>query len=256
MGHFQKPDIKKTSVLDVNHILSDGLLQLCQNDSAVHGLISPRHDEILSLLTKYIDEIEKYNPTLGLTGACNQAELIVRHILDSLAPLTVLLPYLRQYAEKSPLNDRQIQIADVGSGAGLPGIPLAISLSSIQFTLIERMGRRAGFLRNTQATLDLSNLSVEEAEMEKTKPGRFALVTFRALKPLEPKILKQLFRLCTDGGILAAYKGRSEKIKDEMCNLEKLQPELIGRWSSTTCPVPFLSDQRHLVVINKEVVSR
>jgi 16S rRNA (guanine527-N7)-methyltransferase len=231
----------------------DGLLQLCQNDSAVNNLITPRRDEILSLLTKYIDEIEQYNPTLGLTGTCSREELVVRHILDSLAPLSILLQYLRQYSEQ--FDARQIQIADVGSGAGLPGIPLAIALHNLRFTLIERMGRRAGFLRNTLAMLNLSNVSMEEAEMEKVKPGRFALVVFRALKPLEPKILKPLLRLCTDGGILAAYKGRSEKIINEMTTLEKLRPELTGRWSSTNCPVPFLNEERHLVVISKGVVS-
>jgi 16S rRNA (guanine527-N7)-methyltransferase len=230
-------------------------LQLCKADSAVYDLISPRHDEILSLLTKYINEIELHNPTLGLTGACDREGLIVRHILDSLAPLAVFLQYLRQYAEKSLSATQQLQVADIGSGAGLPGIPLAIALPNLQFTLIERMGRRVGFLRNTQAVLNLSNVSVEEAEMEKAKPGRFALVTFRALKPLEPKILKPLFRLCAEGGILAAYKGRSEKIKDEMAALEKLQPTLSGHWSMTRCPVPFLNEERHLVVISKEVLS-
>jgi 16S rRNA (guanine527-N7)-methyltransferase len=204
-----------------------------------------------------MNEIELFNPTLGLTGACDSEGLVIRHILDSLAPIAVILKYLHQCtdesSEKKELKNRQLQIADVGSGAGLPGIPLAIAMPDLQFSLIERMGRRAGFLRNTLAVLDLSNVSVEEAEMEKVKPGRFAVVTFRALKPLEPKILKSLFRLCTNGGILAAYKGRIEKINNEMIALEKLKPELAGRWTPENCQVPFLNEERHLVVINKQV---
>jgi 16S rRNA (guanine527-N7)-methyltransferase len=240
--------------LNITSTLSRGLLQLCQNDSAVNNLISPRREEIISLLDNYINEIELFNLALGLTGTCDREELVVKHILDSLAPLAVILQCLCQYAGNNLSAVRQMQVADLGSGAGLPGIPLAIALPNLRFALIERMGRRAGFLRNCQAALGLSNVSVEETEMEKAEPGRFALVTFRAFKPLEPNLVKALFRLCADRGVLAAYKGRSEKVKDEMATLERLQPELTGRWNMTTCQVPFLHEERHLVIINKQVV--
>jgi 16S rRNA (guanine527-N7)-methyltransferase len=233
------------SVIDLDsehHILFDGLLQLCKN-SVVNNIIAPRREEITRLLHKYITEVELFNPALGLVGSCDRRELVVKHILDSLAPLAVLMQYLGRYTEKP-------MIADVGSGAGLPGIPLAIVLPNMEFTLIERMGRRAGFLRNTQAALGLSNVSVEEAEMEKTC-GRFDMVTFRAFRPLAPDILKALFRLCATGGILAAYKGRREKTENEIAALEKLQPNLAGRWNITPCPVPLLNEERHLLLISK-----
>jgi len=86
--------------------------------------------------------------------------------------------------------------------------------------------------------------------MEKAPPGRFDVVTFRAFKPLEPKIVKKLLRLCGEGGVLAAYKGRREKIDDEMAALETAQKQNKAlAWEILPCPVPFLDEERHLVLI-------
>jgi 16S rRNA (guanine527-N7)-methyltransferase len=121
------------------------------------------------------------------------------------------------------------------------------------FSLIERMGRRAGFLRNAQAVLGLFNACIEESGMEQAAPGRFSLVVFRAFRPLEPKIFKSLVRLCA-GGTLAAYKGRRDTIDGEMAALEaalrKARPGgLLPQWEAIPCPVPFLDEERHLLVI-------
>jgi len=225
--------------IDTYQPLADGLLELCRNDSGADRLITPRREEILSLLIKYITEIELCNPALSLVGTNDRQELIIRHILDSLAPLGIITQIITKHNDPAA---RRLQIADVGSGAGLPGIPLAIVMPDAAFTLIERKGRRAGFLRDVQTALGLSNISVEEAEMEKTPPGRFDVVTFRAFKPLEPKIVKKLLRLCGEGGVLAAYKGRREKIAGEMAALETA-------WEIIPCSVPFLNEERHLVLI-------
>jgi len=231
---------------DSFQLLADGLRELCRNDSGADRLISPRHEEILSLLIKYITEIELFNPALSLVGTNDRQELIVRHILDSLAPLGIITRVT---------TARQLRIADVGSGAGLPGIPLAIAMPDAEFTLIERKGRRAGFLRNTQTALGFSNITVEEAEMEKAPPGRFDVVTFRALSPLEPKIVKKLLRLRREGGILAAYKGRREKIEDEIAALHTAPLHTTQKQDILTCqvfpcPVPFLDEERHLLVMS------
>jgi 16S rRNA (guanine527-N7)-methyltransferase len=170
--------------------------------------------------------------------------LVIKHILDSLTPLPILSSLLP--AACSPLPD----IADVGSGAGLPGIPLAICMPEARFTLIERMGRRAGFLRDCAAILGLKNVIIEEAEMEKAAPGRFNLVVFRAFRPLEQSVLKMLFRLAVPGGVLAAYKGRQRVVEDEMAAVEKKVLEIAGKWETIPLEVPFLEEERRLVIIN------
>jgi 16S rRNA (guanine527-N7)-methyltransferase len=227
-------------------LLSEGLSALRQSDKDIESLFAPRQEEIISLLTRYIAEIELFNPAYGLVGTNDRRELIIKHILDSLAPLGIICRLLAQNTEEADIAP---QIADAGSGAGLPGIPLAIALEACDFTLIERMGRRAGFLWNTKANLSLSNITVEEGELERTSPGRFRLVTFRAFKPLEPKLLKSLFRACAKEGFLAAYKGRREKIAEEMGPLEKLRLN----WEAVSYTVPFLDEQRHLLVVKPPV---
>ncbi|GHU15565.1 ribosomal RNA small subunit methyltransferase G [Spirochaetia bacterium] len=225
-------------------ILSDGLQCLCKADPVVDAVITSRAEAVPGLLEKYIAEIELFNPAYGLVGAKDHGELVTKHILDSLAPLGIIIRLLK---EREQTQGRVPCIADAGSGAGLPGIPLAIALPDVSFTLIERMGRRAGFLRNTIAVLELSNVTVEEGEMEKQEPGRFNIITFRAFRPLDAPILKGLFRLLAEGGVLAAYKGRMEAIRTEMKAAEKY----IGKWDALPCPVPGLDEERHLVVIHR-----
>jgi 16S rRNA (guanine527-N7)-methyltransferase len=218
---------------------------------------TPRLPEISSLLLKYIEEIELFNPAYGLVKVRNREELIIKHILDSLAPLEILQTLVGNagIGDGALQNTRQgspaakAEIADVGSGAGLPGIPLAISLGNLNFTLIERMGRRAGFLRNCAAVLGLPNLTVEEMEMEKAEAGRFNIIVFRAFRPLEKSILKGLKRLLAPGGVMAAYKGRLAPAQVEMEDAEKAVPEIAGHWEIRPLTVPFLDEERHLVLI-------
>jgi 16S rRNA (guanine527-N7)-methyltransferase len=232
----------------MDRLLSEGLEILRQRDGGIARLLAGRLDTVTVLLTNYIEEIERFNPIYGLVGAKDRRELVVKHILDCLAPLGHLGNLGRDTpAAPHPPADTPSPpvIADVGSGAGLPGIPLAISLPRVRFTLIERMGRRAGFLRNTAAVLGLANVTVEECEMEKAAPGRFDLVVFRAFRPLEKRILKGLLRLLKEGGSLGAYKGRREAIEAEMKSLA----DTTGPWEVLPCPVPFLDEERHLLTL-------
>ncbi|MDR2702536.1 MAG: 16S rRNA (guanine(527)-N(7))-methyltransferase RsmG, partial [Spirochaetaceae bacterium] len=210
--------------------LIDGLEALCLADKITAALIEGRLPLIAAALLQYIEEIERFNPAYGLVKTADRDELIVKHILDSLAPL----PYLEHGSF----------LADVGSGAGFPGIPLAICLPGVQVTLIERMGRRAGFLQSVLAVLGLSNCKVEETEMENAVPGRFDTVTFRAFHPLTPELLKRLFRLLVSGGRLAAYKGRRDKTEAELA-----AAGLSGGFHLIPLSVPFLDEERHLALI-------
>jgi len=222
-----------------NNLLLKGIELLCKSDEDVNRLIAPNSEKIITLLHRYINEVELFNPAYGLVGAENTDELTIKHILDSLAPAGIISK-LAAAAE----NSASPQIADIGSGAGLPGIPLAITQPGCSFTLIERMSRRAGFLHNTKAILGLDNTAIEETQLEKSTPGRFDLITFRAFKPLEPKLLKALFKTCTEKGIIAAYKGKKEKIEEEMNPLRV-------NWEAIPYKVPLLDEERHLLVIRK-----
>jgi 16S rRNA (guanine527-N7)-methyltransferase len=204
-------------------------------ENGLGDFLSGRFETVLDLLERYIAEIELFNPLYKLVGTQNRQELIVKHILDSLSGLGLMLPYL----------DAALPIADAGSGAGLPGVPLAICLPQCRVTLIERMGRRAGFLRNVQAVLGLSNIVIEEMSIEESGANRFNIIAFRAFKPLDEKLLANLSRLLIPGGVLIAYKGRKDAVLREMAAIE---PFLI-RGELFPIRVPFLDEERHIAVL-------
>ncbi|MBB6482622.1 16S rRNA (guanine(527)-N(7))-methyltransferase RsmG [Spirochaeta isovalerica] len=186
-------------------------------------------EEQLALLERYIGEIELWNPRYGLVNAKGD-DLITRHILDSLSGASAVL-------SRSPET-----LADVGSGAGLPGIPLAIMLPGVKVTLIERSGKRVRFLRNAAAVLNLKNLNIMEMDLKNVK-DRYDLVTFRAFKPVEPGIMTLLMNILTPDGQLAAYKGRMENINDEIRQVGSIAEakEILP------LSVPGLREERHLV---------
>jgi len=228
---------------DWTTLLSEGIEILRNGDKDIDRIIAPRSDEFIFHLKRYIKEIELFNSAYGLVGTNDTNELITKHILDSLAPLGIIIKLL-----KDSNAGKTAQIADVGSGAGLPGIPLAIVLPQHSFTLIERMTRRAGFLLNTKAVLSLSNVNVEEGELEKAENGAFNIVTFRAFKSMEPKLIKTLYKKCAQGGIIAAYKGKREKIETEMASLQKV----CENWEAIQYTTPFLDEERHILVIKPQ----
>lgn len=241
----------------MDELLERGLEALLEQDLTLKPILAgDKKIRIQEKLEAYVRELELFNPAYGLVGTENHEELIIKHILDSLAPLGHIL---RALHGKSPKPAQQAQpaldlaatprptpsIADAGTGAGLPGLPLACALPDAHFTLIERMGRRIGFLQNTLAILGLENVSLEQADIEKARSGPFDLITFRAFRPLEPPMVKVLVRLLAPGGKLAAYKGRLEKIQEEMAPIGTL----ISNWEALPVQVPFLNEERHLVLI-------
>jgi len=183
-------------------------------------------------LEAYRAEIETWNERLGLVSLKSPGDLAVKHLLDSLAPWAVL--------EGFGFGS----LADLGSGAGFPGIPLALTFPAAQVFLVERMERRAAFLKATLGVLGRTDVTVLQRTFEEVKE-RFDLVTFRAFTPLDPKIVKKLKRLLNPGGRIAAYKGRREVIDTELAALGSLADgvEIIP------LKVPFLDEERHLVVL-------
>ena len=232
-------------------ILHDGLTALGFEGSDFSGLSHRPIDELEALMEKYISLLQETNAKFDLINTDDHDEIAVRHILDSLsgAPLIASLIRARTEAEGS------VTVADIGSGAGLPGIPLAAAFSSVPFVLVERMTKRCTFLRQVAAELGLSNVTVEENQAERLEQNRFDIATFRAFRPLEKKMMKVLRRILKENGLLAAYKAKSDKIQVEMESLGPAMPP----YEVKSLTVPFLTEntgteeerERNLVIIQK-----
>lgn len=202
-------------------------------------------ERVLPKLNSYINELELFNSAYDLVGADTHQDIVVRHVLDSLAPYSHLQNLISQAKENSA---EQIELADVGTGGGLPGIPLAIVFDDIHFTLVERMTKRCSFLENCRAVLQLENVTVKTLEAERVPQNSFDIVVFRAFRPLEKKMIRVLLRILKPNGKLAAYKAKMEKIQAEMEGIAQWAP----KWDVLPLKVPFLTEnERNLVVIPK-----
>ena len=186
-------------------------------------------DRLAPLMEAYIKELRLFNSAYNLVNTDDREEIVVRHILDSLsawqqiAALADERQKLLADQNGAGLSDaaqsgasQAISIADIGSGGGLPGIPLAAALPQYNFTLIERMSKRCAFLQNAAAILGLKNVQVQNLELEKTPAASIDIATFRAFRPLDKKMLKSLLAVLKADGVLAAYKARRSKILEEM----------------------------------------
>lgn len=199
-------------------------------------------------LARYVQAIEAWNPAYGLVGASGD-ELIVKHILDSLAPLAIIDRLLAASsgpeAESAPRGrPGKPCLVDLGTGAGLPGIPLAVARPELSVTLLDRMTRRIRFLAAMKTELPLPNVTIVEEQVERAK-GSFDVVTFRAFRPFERKLFKKVFGVCAPGGFVAAYKGKADKARAELAEIEGLYASA----EILSVTVPFLADERCLVVM-------
>ncbi len=196
-------------------------------------------------LEKYIKELELFNSAYDLTNAENKEDIIIKHVLDSLSAQKKLVSLI-----KSP----DVKIADIGSGGGLPGIPLALSLKDYNITLVERMSKRCAFLENCTAILGLKNVTVENLEAERVPANSFDIIVFRAFRPLDKKMIKTLAKMVKPEGYILAYKAKSEKITEEMEAIKNLVTE----YTVEPLTVPFLTEdekyERNLVIIKREKV--
>jgi 16S rRNA (guanine527-N7)-methyltransferase len=192
------------------------------------------------LLERYCGELERYNNAFDLVNARNRDDLVSRHIFDSLAAAHIIRELAKQTGSVPAV------IGDIGSGAGLPGIPLACVLPEIQFVLVERMTKRAAFLENCAALLALRNVRVENTEAERLLKAGFDVCVFRAFKPLDAKTARLLLSLLQPGGFLGAYKAKPESIDAELAAIAPV----IGEYRLEKLENPFLpGHDRHLLII-------
>lgn len=203
-------------------------------------------------LLHYLHLIVKWNKHFNLSGITAIQEMVPLHLLDSLA----ISPYLE--------GER---ILDIGSGAGLPGIPLAIANPDKNFVLLDSNGKKTRFLFQVKVALELSNVEVVDARVDEylstPDTGEFSLITCRAFSSLS-SIVKMIEKPLASGTKLLAMKGVYPH--DEIAELQqdKTINSTSNKASSTDLDncykvesvieltVPGVESQRHLVLIGQE----
>jgi 16S rRNA (guanine527-N7)-methyltransferase len=196
-------------------------------------------------LIRYQELLETWNARINLTGAAAFDALLDKHLMDSLTPLTVdgLLP-------------ENATVIDVGSGAGLPGIPLAIVRSDLRMTLLDSMQKRIGFLNTVIETLGLTNVTAthtraEDAAHDEQYREQFDIAIARAVAAL-PVLEELLLPFVRIGGKIVCYKGPS--VKEEL-EAGAVAAELLGGGlpEGIAVSVPFLPQHRHTLTVTKKL---
>lgn len=179
-------------------------------------------------LLRLLDELDEWNQRMNLTAIRERSAQITKHLLDSLS----VQPFLR--------GER---VLDVGTGAGFPGLPLAIVNPSLQFTLLDSTAKKLKFVEHVASELTLPNVQTVHTRAENYRPTqRFDIVVSRAVGPVE-QFVKWAGHLCAGGGRLLAMKGR-----DPVAAAAKLP----SGWKLAAVHrlnVPALDEERHLVEI-------
>lgn len=192
-------------------------------------------DGAVERLAAYLALLERWNRAYNLTAVRDPGAMVIRHLLDSLS----ILPWI-----EGP------RVLDVGSGAGLPGIPLAVARPSMTFCLLDSNGKRTRFLTQAAAELQLKNVEVVRSRVEDYQPSSlFNSVVSRAFATLA-ELLAGAGRLCVPEGRLLAMKG---VFPDD--ELVRLPPGyvLMGVYP---LHVPNLEAERHLVHLTPASASR
>jgi 16S rRNA (guanine527-N7)-methyltransferase len=198
--------------------------------SALQQMQLADDDHRVTLWLDYLALLERWNRTYNLTAVRDPAEMLTRHLLDSLAMAA---------------HWQESELADMGAGAGLPGLPLAILHPERRVLLIESNGKKVRFLREAKRVLQLSAVEVIEARAEAyAPPAPIAAATARAVAPIA--LLGSWCRnWLIEGGRLLAMKGPG--YRDELSTL----PAGFALDSVVQLQVPGLAGERVLVVLRK-----
>jgi 16S rRNA (guanine527-N7)-methyltransferase len=185
----------------------------------------------IDLARSFAQTLAKDSDELGLLGPRELDKLWSRHILNSAVVAELVRP-----------GDK---VADAGSGAGLPGIPMAIARPDAEFVLIEPMERRSTWMLEVVEHLGLKNVRVLRSRAEDVTEQDFDIVTARAVAALD-KLLKMCVPLLKPGGALIALKG--SKAAEEIANSKKLEKKLgISSFEILVCGEKFLPEPTSVV---------
>lgn len=189
-------------------------------------------------LASYINELQRWNAAYNLTAVRDPADMVVRHLLDSLSIVATVEAVIAAQQLKP-------RLLDVGAGAGLPGIPLALVRPEWSLTLLDSNGKKARFLRHVQRTLALGNVEVIEGRVEACEGSEpFPLIVSRAFASLADFI--------TLSGSLLAGNGRWLAMKGKVAPEElRALPPGVSVESVHDLQVPGLREARSLVVVRR-----
>ena len=186
-------------------------------------------DQVIDQLMTYLNLVEKWNRVYNLTAIRKRDEMIKLHFLDSLS-------ILKHVHVKN--------ILDVGSGAGFPGIVLAITKPELKVTVMDSVNKKTTFMQQVKSELSLTNLDVVNSRVEDYQPTTlFEAVTSRAFSNLKNMMSLTQHTLQKEGVWLAM---KSKDVREELEAFEKNQYTLIP------LEVPFINAERYLVILKKD----
>ncbi|MBY4734223.1 16S rRNA (guanine(527)-N(7))-methyltransferase RsmG [Cupriavidus pauculus] len=201
----------------------------------------------IDTLFAYLTLLRKWNSVYNLTAIRHPDEMLTHHLLDSLAAVPALAEAARSNVVPNAARGR---VLDVGSGGGMPGIPLAISAPDVAVLMVDIVQKKTAFLTQCRAQLRLTNASAHWGPVEKIDdPDGYAVITSRAFAELSD-FVKLSGHLLAPGGKLLAMKGVYPQ--DELDRMEAAG--LMQLWQVDAVPklaVPELDAERHLVVLSR-----
>ena len=206
--------------LDLKKILSEGLRQL----NLAQTLDNKQQDKLI----KYVELLNKWNKAYNLTAVRKPEQMVVRHLLDSLS----ISPFIQGK-----------KILDVGTGAGLPGIPLAILFPEHHFTLLDSNSKKTRFVVQASSELELPNVDVVQSRVEEFQSADgFDTIITRAYSAIG-NMVEQTSHLLLSDGVFLAMKGVNPTTE-----IEELATNYIVK-ENHAIAVPGLEEERHLLEV-------
>ncbi len=204
-------------------LLEEGLQQLNLRIESAEPLLS------------YLALMKKWNKAINLTAITDSSEMVIKHLLDSLA----IIPIIDELIEDSD----KPRVLDVGSGGGLPGIPLAILRPTLSMTLCESIAKKCAFLNQVKTTLNLTNVTVKNARVEDLDVNKpYNVITARAVATVD-KLYALTQHLSLENTSWCLMKSQQET---------ETLPEIPGKKTQLkSVQVPFLNAERTVVLITK-----
>ena len=212
-------------------------------EPALSGAKGPTpNDKLFQNISMYIDILRRWNARINLTAIRDEEEIVTRHFGESLFAARHLFPstaHVGTAALGCPAErSSAVRVADLGSGAGFPGIPIKLWAPNTDLTLIESNQKKSTFLREVVRALNLADVTVQNARAETLPPATFHVVSLRAVEHLI-EILPVAFSLVAPSGRLALLLGKSQ-----LASVRSDLPKVF--WNQ---PIPVPSSQSRVLMV-------